>query len=664
MKTLSTFLPKIIGLVLLVVFFLPIQISAQEQVKPEELFELSLEELLNISIITSSKKEEKIVKTPASVNIITSEEIKFMNFNTLEELLEYTVGMSSISGEKNFYTATSIRGNTVVNYNVNTLLLYDGIPIYNPYNGSFELSIIPLNSIDRIEIVKGANSVLYGTNAINAVINVISKHVSNNEKKLASIRFKGGSNYNMYAESTILKDYGSYKIGLFSDVNTSKGENLTLRDENGNIETLRDYYKGANIVSKIQYKNFKLHLQYYNRQQPNIKSRGFDYNSFIYESETRSIVVPERHDEFGIVSSLSFNYKYSEKLGIHARSSLWYWDMKKDVYSGYWDQESKAFFNEFEFTITPVKWLSNIVGISSNSMFARRFKSERNAYGIGKDNKWTNDFATYMNGNIDVTKRLILHYGGRYYRSSYKDVTFDDFSPRSAVVFNVRKKLHIKAIYGESFRVPTYFEKEVASVKIIGNPDLQPEKSKSIDFVISDIIKGIQFNIDIFYMEIKDKIARRPYIYDNTKQQNYNVGKENFKGFEFDSKFRSKDSKMIGFVGYSYVLGKNVETNEDLKFTYRNMINLGMNYRICKSISLSSTLKYLDKWGEADSYILLNPGLNFIPTSDEKFEIEFKVDNVLGTDVKIPEIGRNHPDVTTIPVTNIRKFYIGMSYNF
>jgi outer membrane receptor protein involved in Fe transport len=657
----------ILLLITLILGLLNSTVFAQEHdtLKTEDLFQMSLEEFMNVNIVTSSKKEEKILETPANVNVITAEEIQTLNFNTLEQLLEYAVGMSSVNGEGNFFTATSIRGNTVVNYNVNTLFLFDGIPLYNPFNGSFELNIIPLNAIERIEIVKGSNSELYGTNAVSAVINIISKKAKNGVDE-SQLRMKYGSKQTMYAQGNLIKSYHKLQVRLFTDVNTSKGEDLTINDELGHTETYRDYYKGANLVAKLDYKDFSFHFQYYNRQQPNLKTRGFDYNLYILNSDTFKIVVPERHDEFGVVTSLEFNHKLSEKVQLHMSTNYWYWDLRKNEYAGYWDYNSKSFFNEAELTIKPVPWISNIIGISSNHMFAQRYESEINTFDVGKDHKWTTDAAVYLNGTIDIIKSLKFSYGGRYYMSSYKDTTLTNLSPRFALVYNVFKNTYLKVIYGKSFRVPTYFEKEVASSKIKGNPNLKPENSSSLDLVIATNYKGVQINLDFFNLDIQNQIGRHFIDIANTISQNYNTsGKSVYNGFEIDTKFRLMN-KLNGFAGYSYVNGKNVQKDSttNLKFTYHNMVNFGCNYQLFKSISVSTSLKYLDKWGEAKSYVLWNGGLNIGLTADSKFELELKVDNILKTNVSLPEISRDRPQVQTIPVTNIRKVFVGISCSF
>ncbi len=184
----------------------------EEETGKAKIVELSLKELMNLKVYSTSKKLEKIMETPAPVNVITSKDIELLNFNTLEEVLEYITGLASGNGEGNIFTTTTIRGNTLINYNTNTLLLFDGILLYNPYNGSFDLNSIPLSSIERIEIIKGANSVLYGTNAINAVINIISKRIKKDRNSNVKGRVKYGSFDTFYFQNSIMMKSGKLEF--------------------------------------------------------------------------------------------------------------------------------------------------------------------------------------------------------------------------------------------------------------------------------------------------------------------------------------------------------------------------------------------------------------------------------------------------------------------
>lgn len=113
----------------------------------QELLDMSLDELLNVKISSASKKNETLLQSSSAIEIISKEELEILKCNRLSECLEFATGISSVNGEGNIFSTSTIRGDTLVNYNTNTLLLVDGIPILNAYHGSFNLDMMPLSSV-------------------------------------------------------------------------------------------------------------------------------------------------------------------------------------------------------------------------------------------------------------------------------------------------------------------------------------------------------------------------------------------------------------------------------------------------------------------------------------------------------------------------------------
>ena len=626
-----------------------------------DIFDLTLEELMQLKVYSASKKKEAVIEAPAAVNIITSDDIKLLNFNSLEQILEYATGLASINGEGNIFTTTTIRGNTLINYNTNTLLLYDGIPLYNAYHGSFNFQSIPISSIDRIEIVKGSNSVLYGSNAINGVINIISKKASNNKNKIEG-QIKGGSFNTVFSNSSIISKKGDWEFYLFTDIITSSGEILPFNDEKGNTLDLEKTYKGFSSISKIIYKDLSISINYNIRSLPGLRTRKF-HTLYTSEIDTVGILQYEFSKEHSFRVNIEYNKKISDKLFLTARSNGVEWHLNKELYDGYWDYSSFGIYNDIEFSLESNDKLYNKFGISYNHYLGRRYKSQNDSYDIGKDYIWTNDFAVFLNGEYKISNSLKFFYGGRYYFAKYNQSVFDNFSPRAALIYTPNQKIYFKAIYGQSFRTPTYFEKEVASSNVLGNPDLLPEKSVSYDFIISSKIKKIQFDIDFFYSEISDRIQRVTSLEDPNLKINMNVGKISLYGCEFNSKFRIQN-KIYGFIGYSYTEGINLESEEKLEYIYNNMFNFGANIQLSKWLYTNLSAKHMDNWGQANSYTLVNWGLTIKPTSNLPISIELKIDNLLDTKVYLPEIARSSELVPVIPKTLNRIFFIGISYKF
>src|SRR5512147_2724178 len=145
-----------------------------------DLKQLSIEELMNIEVRTiysASKFEQKVMEAPSSVSIVTSSEIKMYGYRTLADVLRSVRGFY-VTNDRN-YSYVGVRGfGRPGDYNSRILLLIDGHRANdNIYDQAFvgTEAIIDVDLIDRVEIVRGPGSSLYGSNAFFAVVNVITK---------------------------------------------------------------------------------------------------------------------------------------------------------------------------------------------------------------------------------------------------------------------------------------------------------------------------------------------------------------------------------------------------------------------------------------------------------------------------------------------------------
>jgi outer membrane receptor for ferrienterochelin and colicins len=237
------YLSLVLGL-LTVGYFQPIH---AEQIPAESFSELSLEDMLNTKITVVSKKSETISEAPGIVSVITAADINQMPYDTLNDILKTVPGVTIT---ESFYglTSVSIRGIKDTHYNNRTLLLVNGNAIRNVVTGTYWLEVVPVNVIERIEIIRGPGSVLYGTGAFSGVINIITK----SDQNITEITAAGGSKSAAKADVTFGRknENTSYMAGL--SYNYSKGYEALVRDEakvtaqlgraKGNQDNYRDNY--------------------------------------------------------------------------------------------------------------------------------------------------------------------------------------------------------------------------------------------------------------------------------------------------------------------------------------------------------------------------------------------------------------------------------------
>jgi outer membrane receptor protein involved in Fe transport len=635
-----------------------------DKLSAADLSEMSLEDLLNVEVTAASKKAELESEAPAVIQVITASEISWLGFNTLEEVLEYAVGLSSVNGEGNTFTTTTVRGNTLVNYQTNTLLLLDGVPIYSPYHGSFDFASVPLSSIRQIEIVKGSNSVLYGTNAISAVIDIRTK-----DKETTSFKLRLGRFHTMHSEAAFYRKYGDVTASVFLDTTASRGEPLNYVDELSQTLRLPKSAEQHAVIATLGYKGFYGRVQQFQRDAPSVKTRGFPV---VIDAKGNTQVKPEGNVEDGWLVTGGYVKEINKKVSLNTRLTYYRWRLDKDVTNGLWNYSSQQLQAEADVSLNPVAWTNVTIGTQLEYQKARRFLGDTDTYDIGQDDRPTYTAAVYANGEVKAHKKVSLYYGGRFYLSRYDAVgdavVLTNLSPRAAVVYKPIKDLVVKGIFGQSFRAPTYFEKEAASPQVLGSPDLKPEKSTSFDLVGSYKTKWFNFNLDLFHQVISDKITRAPIPDDPMgRSQNTNVGDVTFNGAEAWGKFKVS-SKIEGFGGYSYIFRAEQDPGdgevEDFKFIYKHQLTGGFLARITPQIAISGSGKYLSHWEDAAAYGILNARVIYRPLAKEDLELSFDVRNILDNRIELPEIARDRDSVPTIPKTEARMFYGSMSYSF
>ena len=159
---------------LCLVFGLASTIQGQEHL-PADLSQMSLEELMNVQVSTVGKKEQRLSQVPAAVYVITQEEIRRSGATRLPELFRLAPGVQVAQINASAW-AISIRGFNY-RYSHKLLVMIDGRIVYSPtFSGVYwDMQTLVLEDIERIEIIRGPGGSLWGANAVNGVINVITK---------------------------------------------------------------------------------------------------------------------------------------------------------------------------------------------------------------------------------------------------------------------------------------------------------------------------------------------------------------------------------------------------------------------------------------------------------------------------------------------------------
>lgn len=196
--------------------FVPSVSSAAAPVNPSELAQLSLEELMNVEVTSVSRQESTVGQSPAAIFVITQEMIRRSGATVIPELFRMVPGMDVARADNNKW-AVSIRGFND-RFGKNQLVQIDGRTLYNPiFSGIFWDTVdYPFEDIERIEVVRGPGASVWGANAVNGILNIITKHsketqgglvsggAGNEERGFGTIRYGGkvseNASYRIYGK--------------------------------------------------------------------------------------------------------------------------------------------------------------------------------------------------------------------------------------------------------------------------------------------------------------------------------------------------------------------------------------------------------------------------------------------------------------------------------
>jgi len=160
--------------------------ASPEPNEPADLFDMSIEELMEVEVTTVSKKEDTLFRSPAAITVLTSEDIRRSGHQSIPEVLRMVPGVHVAKIDSNKWAITARGFNSM--YAGKLLVLIDGRLVYTPlYSGVYwDVQDLMLEDVERIEVVKGPGGTLWGANAVNGVINIITKKAKDTQGTLVT----------------------------------------------------------------------------------------------------------------------------------------------------------------------------------------------------------------------------------------------------------------------------------------------------------------------------------------------------------------------------------------------------------------------------------------------------------------------------------------------
>lgn len=525
-----------------------------------DISEISLDSLLNIKINTASKYLQTTDEAPASISIVTGRDIEHYGFQTLDELLR-TVRGYYISNDRN-YSYLGIRGfSRPSDYNNRILIQLNGHTLNeNVYGSAFIETALGLNleEVERVEIMRGPGSAIYGTGAMFSVINIITKTGEQHDGVNASFirgsygklqtNFSAGQKFNSGLDITI--------SGTLGEVEGQDHyyEELDNPENNNGISSGMDWDRFIGLHSTLKYKDFSLQALHSYRR------RGIPTGSYgALLSEINLSHDGNTFFELGYSSSIAYNKKLTV--------SAYYQDYSyKGIY----------FIDELGFDATDNKWFGGEASLQWDMVTKVRVLTgiEYKKQLVADYRMWSNDnvyfdgdfpyssFSGYMTTQWSALSNLDLHVGFRY---DHYSETGDFVVPRFAAIYSPFDGTNIKLLYGTAFRRPNIYEFYYEDIGIQkANPGLNSEHITTMEILLSQQFDKKFLGKIAFYNNYISDLIDPVIDASDSLLQFHNISKAKSLGFETELNYFPKTNLRFYI---SYTNHNSINEQTELKLT-------------------------------------------------------------------------------------------------
>lgn len=636
-------------------------------------------------VVTGQYKPQSVKSSVYQVRVISQEQIQRQAGARLQDVLNTQLNIR--------FSQDLATGGSNINMmglsGQNVKILIDGVPMVGRQGTTNEINInqIEINSIERIEIIEGPMSVIYGADALAGVINIITKK----QRKT-----KIGVTARLH-EETVGKEYGLQQgihnqyVGVSGNYKNwfasgSVGRNLFNGWKDSAVGRELIWHKKDQLIGNL--------VAGYRTDNTNLFYRldGLDEIITNPANPTSQPGVDQDYMTKRLMHQLQGSYQFSPAVSMNALAS--YTRFTRQVYSTLYYPDgdvriatapglhSMSSFNGFTFRGTvvyrPLKALSFQPGLDIN---LEKGDGER----IKADNQSINDYAFFLTSEYTPSSRVNIRPGVRFIKNSVYQAP--PVIPSVNARFGLTKALDFRLAYARGFRSPSirelYYDFFDASHTIIGNPNLQAEYSNSFTGSLNwnlkhtDAVK-LMVSVNGFYNDIDNMIGYAPDAVNPTITTYVNIAKHKTRGGTLGGEWHQKNLKASLGVGYTGRFNEYKEAFGNLEsFQWSPETNATFSYTFPK-IGLDANIFYKFT-GRLPYYQLDGTQARLVETSGYHWA-DITVNKKLFTVLTINAGVRNLFDVTSInntavaggahstagmrPIGYGRSYFVGLLFNW
>mgnify|MGYP003589179153 FL=1 len=650
----------------------------------------SLEEVM---VTTATKTEKNIEGVSASVIVITEEEIQKTGASTLDKILEKVPSINAQYGRFPHPSASSKASISLRGMGANgTLILVDGKRLSGETESPYEMTRITASMIERIEIVKGSMSTLYGSDAIGGVINIITKKV---DKNVSTLDLKYGSNGDgdavnknvnftnrgsvdklRYKINTSIDDTTPYKVNKSytqQAINPSSGADLngnSLDNISGNYDvTYKDEATVKTIGTRLEYDfsdNFTagLDLSYFteDREGQYLGNASATSGGLITNTPVNSEDKNRRID----ISS-DFKYLINDDLSMNTKVYRSYYKKRNYTDPLTFDGATNTKFSANVTIDTLESDLTYILNDSNIITTGLEYRKETRDSGAINPDASSSEFITkvvnykslFIQDEIEISDTLNAIVGTRYDNISNAD---NKITLQAGLVKEIAEDTSIRANYAQGYRTPDIAELYVVSMYYKGakrygsevintikteSYDLKPEQSQTFELSLSNKYENLSSVFTIFNNKVKDKIDLVSYNDSSSSTKYYtseNIDQVDIKGAEVSFDYDLNKDIDLG-LNATYLKTEDESTGKELTYTPDISASFSVNYKITNDLNTNLMLRYIGEQysnstntEQTNNYTLVDLGAQY--QINKNIEYYLGVDNIFNKEVD-EEIGTN-----------------------
>lgn len=539
-----------------------------------DLADMDLAELMQLKVETvtvASKFAQKVTDAPASISVISAEEIRRYGYRTLADILRSVRGFY-VSYDRNYHFL-GLRGfSRPGDYNTRVLVMVNGQrlndAVYDQGNIGTEMPV-DVDLIERVEIMRGPSSSIYGSNALLGVINVITRsgrEVDGLEAAAAVGSFDAAKGRLAYG-----RDLGGDGRFLLSGTwDENDGDDHLYFPEyddpatNHGVAEDLDGDRAERLFALANWRGLTLQGIYSRRAKEN--PTGI-YEMLFNDSRAETV------DEYRMLD-LKYEHAFTDDLQLMVRGNFSNYLFDGDYpyldeatgesYLNRDEVESRIWGGEAQ--VTKRLFERHLLTIGSEVRYNDR--QEQRNYDVGyepylDDSQTSMVWALYLQDEIRLLDTLTLSAGLRYdHYESFGSTS----NPRLALVYAPTDRTSVKFIYGEAFRAPNAYELYYGDdFSFIANPDLEPETIDSWELIFDHYLgRHLRYSLAVFHYKIDNLISQEP---DPGDPENFtrfaNLESVTSAGFECEIEGKWQGG-LQALASYTYTKAEDDETDRRL----------------------------------------------------------------------------------------------------